>query len=125
MGFSVLKHNTLTLCSTDCGPESYRISKMSPFKKYINTFVLRYFENGLYDKQREWQVRLSRARYQVRKHEATVKDSVHIVVDLNLISGLYAMYLVGIAVSAVVFIIELNVSIVLRLMRLKAHAVRK
>lgn len=83
---------------------------MSPLKRYVNNFVLRFAENGLYDIHLEWARRLFRAVFQVNKFRAASTDARDpIVVDLNLMFAIFAFYLIGIAVSIVVFVIELKI----------------
>ncbi len=79
---------------------------MSPLKRYVNNFILRFKENGLYDKHLEWIRRLNSDVFQVNKYKTTSTDPV--VLDIDLVFGILVLYLVGVAISMVVFILELK-----------------
>lgn len=83
---------------------------MSPYKKYANDFVLRFIENGLYNKHNEWVMQLNLANYQLKKRgSANIKRKIKVVINMDLLLGVAAMYMVGVAIALAVFVLELVV----------------
>lgn len=91
---------------TDCKLSSYRISRTSLLKNYVNDFVRRFIENGLYDKHLEWIRQLNRDVLQVNKYKTTDTDVV--VLNIDTVFGIVVLHLVGVFISVVVFVFELK-----------------
>lgn len=79
---------------------------MSLLKKYVNDFVRRFIENGLYDKHLEWIRQLNRDVFQVNKYKTTNTDPV--VLSLDTVFGIFVLYLVGVTISVAFFVCELK-----------------
>lgn len=93
----------------DCRLSSYRISKTSQLKRYINDFVLRFVENGLYDRHLEWIRQLNRDIFQVDKYKTTNTETDPVVLSLDVVFGIFILYLAGVAISFAVFVFELKI----------------
>ncbi|KAJ6640547.1 CD9 antigen [Pseudolycoriella hygida] len=65
-----------------CKLTSYRIAKTSPHKRVVNDFIRRYFEFGFYEKQLEWNNRLSDAMFQTFKDKSP--NEIQIVLNMEI-----------------------------------------
>ncbi|XP_037025484.1 uncharacterized protein LOC119066900 [Bradysia coprophila] len=92
-----------------CRLSGYRISTASPLKRYINDFVRRFVENGLYDKHLEWIRQLNSDVFQVNKYKKVRRDGKEpVVLDIDLVLGIFVLYIVGVVISVVIFLFELK-----------------
>lgn len=89
--------------TTDCNLNSYRINLKSNYKKYMDQFVLRIFENGLYNKHLQWATALINALF---RSPPSITDGFTLVFTVNMISGVFNLYFAGLVISSIVFLIE-------------------
>lgn len=75
----------------------------SNYKKVVDDFVLRTFENGLYKKHLEWATALLNALFRPPQSNEVGSNSVF---TLDMISGVFSMLIVGMVLSSVAFLIE-------------------
>lgn len=75
-------------------------------KIYVNDFIRRFVENGLYDKHLEWIRQLNSDVFLVNKYKTTSKDPV--VLNMDIVLGIFFLYIVGVTISVVTFCIELK-----------------
>lgn len=67
-------------------------------------------ENGLYDKHLEWIRQLNSDVFQVNKYKVARTDGKEpVVLSMDLVFGIFALYMVGVAISVVVFLFELKI----------------
>lgn len=78
---------------------------MSPFKTYVDDFVQRFVQNGLYDINLEWARRLNRDLYQVNKY-TMAKTTDPITLNLDISFGIFVLYIGCCAISLTVFVVE-------------------
>lgn len=66
-------------------------------------------ENGLYDQHLEWMRQLNRDIFQVNKYKIARTDgSDPVVLDIDLMFGIFVLYITGVAISVVIFLFELK-----------------
>lgn len=70
----------------------------------MDEFVLRIFENGLYNKHLQWATSLLNALF---RPPPLATAGSQLVLTMNIISGIFKLYLVGVAISCVTFLIEI------------------
>lgn len=65
-----------------------------------------FLENGIYEKQLEWIQNLNQAVFQVKQKEPAERENV--VLTMQMTIGVFVVYLVGIGISIVSFLMELT-----------------
>lgn len=91
---------------SDCGLAAYRASENSPLTPYVNLFILRFLENGIYDKQLEWMKNLNEAVFQVKRREPPSKENVVLTVEMTF--AVFLVYSMGIGIAVLSFVIEIG-----------------
>lgn len=83
-------------------------------KEYVNDFIRRFVENGLYDKHLEWIRQLNRDIFLVNKYKTTNTESDPVVLSMDVFFGIFVLYDVGAAIAFLVFLFELKLWNLLR-----------
>lgn len=106
---------------TDCDLNSYRINRKSSYKKYVNEFVLRIIENGLYDKHLQWSTALFNAIFRPPgSPPPIIIGTKQLVLTLTMISGVFDLFFVGVTLSCIAFLFEyVYVKCLRKLLKLK------
>ncbi|KAJ6630889.1 hypothetical protein Bhyg_16545 [Pseudolycoriella hygida] len=76
----------------NCRLTSYRIAKTSRLKEYVNHFIRRFIESGLYDRHLEWIRQLNKDVFLVNKYRTTSKDPI--VLSMEVVVGIFALYII-------------------------------
>ena len=77
--------------------------KASPLKEYVNDFVRRFIENGLYDRHLEWVRQYNRDHFQVK---IDTSSPALVVLSMNEMFDIFVLYFVGASLSVIVFVLE-------------------
>lgn len=93
----------------DCKLTSYRITRSSPLKRIINSFIRKYFEFGFYDKHLEWKNRLSDAIFQSYPDKSP--EDIQVVLTMDMAYEIFLLYMLGILTGSAVFIVEIILKI--------------
>lgn len=81
------------------------MTENSPLTPYVNLFILRFQENGIYDKQLEWMQNLNQAVFQIKQKEPSKRANV--VLTTRMTNGIFLLYLFGMGAAIFMFVIEL------------------
>ncbi len=85
---------------------SYRINIKSHYKDFVEDFVLGIIENGLYRKHLQWATALLNGLFKAPSSNTLAIAGFKSTFTLKMISGVFNLYLIGIGISSMVFLIE-------------------